>query len=135
MEKFETRVRVRYEETDQMGAVHHSKYIVYFELGRTEFMRHLGFPYSELEKDGFFLPITECYAKYHAPCKFEDEIIIVTSLGEIKNVRIKFNYKIFLKADIDGQKLLAEGYTVLGCLNKEGKIIKLPEKIRRLRNA
>ena len=84
-----TQVRVRYAETDQMGVVYYANYLVYFERSRTEMLRDAGLPYSTLEKDGVFLPVSEAYCKYLAPAHYDELLIFKSHVEEIKGVRIK----------------------------------------------
>jgi acyl-CoA thioester hydrolase len=86
---FETTTRVRYAETDQMGVVYHSNYIIYFEIGRTEAMRSLGSAYVELERRGLVLAITEVGAKYHSPARYDDVLTIRTWLRELSKARLR----------------------------------------------
>ncbi len=102
----ESMVRVRYQETDQMGVVYHANYLVWFEIGRTDWIRETGLSYSQLEQMGLLLPVLEVLCKYKQPAKYDDEVIIQTTLAEMKGVRITFQYQARRKRD--GQ-LLAEG--------------------------
>ncbi|MCX7703653.1 MAG: acyl-CoA thioesterase [Planctomycetota bacterium] len=124
----EIRERIRYADTDQMGVVHHAKYLEYFEIGRTEFMRRLGMPYSEVEKRGIFLAIIEAYVKYHKSAKYDNTIVIQTGLKEAGRVKVRLDYKVCYE---DGS-VLAEGYTVLAPVNREGKVVRLPDWLRRI---
>ena len=90
----ESRVRVRYKETDQMGIAHHSNYIVWFEIGRTDLCRAAGFPYNEIEKRGFILVVTEVTCRYRIPYRYDDEVVIRTSLAEAASRRMKFAYEL-----------------------------------------
>ena len=104
----ESRIRVRYVETDQMGVVYHANYLVWFEIGRTDFIRILGVTYSELEQRGLLLPVVEANCKYKQPAKYDDELIIQTTIREMKGVRITFDYQV-IRAQ-DGQTLVS-GFT------------------------
>jgi acyl-CoA thioester hydrolase len=104
----ENSFRVRYAETDQMGIVYHSNYYVWFDMGRTEFMRELGFDYSELEKQGVLLPILETHCTYKKSARYDDLITVKTSLAWLKGVRISFKYEVYNEAG----EFLAEGSTV-----------------------
>lgn len=99
--------RVRYQETDRMGIVYHSNYIIWFDIGRTEFMRSLGYEYSRLEKEGIWLPIIEVGCRYKNPALYDDEITVETHIEELTRVRIKFGYKVSR-----GEDVLVEGFTV-----------------------
>ncbi|MDI6602206.1 MAG: thioesterase family protein [Thermoanaerobacteraceae bacterium] len=115
----ESRIRVRYEETDQMGVVYYSNYYVYFEVGRTDWLRNLGIPYKKLEDIGIILPVVESYCKYHHSIFYDDVIIIKTRVSDFTGVRIRFDYEIYRAGEED---LLAEGYTVLAVTNGSGPV-------------
>jgi len=91
----ESKVVVRYAETDKMGIVHHSVYPIWYELARTEFSREAGFPYSEMEKQGVMNPLVELNCKYIMPADYEDELIVRTSIGKITPARIVFEYEVY----------------------------------------
>jgi acyl-CoA thioester hydrolase len=124
----EITVRVRYQETDQMGFVYYSNYFVYFEMGRIEFLRNLGFSYSELEKENIFLAVIDAHCKYKAPARFDDLLIIKTWLSKVKYARVEFCYEIRRR---DEEKLIAEGSTVLACLDETRRPRTIPDKIRK----
>lgn len=120
MYKYKFNFRVRYQETDRMGIVYHSNYIIWFDIGRTEFMRSLGYEYTQLEKGGTWLPIIEVGCKYKSPAFYDDEIIIETSIEELTRVRIKFKYKVFR-----GEDVLVEGFTIQAFTNDRLKPVGL----------
>lgn len=91
----ESRVRVRYKETDQMGIAHHSNYIVWFEIGRTDLCRATGFPYTEIESRGFILVVTEVTCRYRTAFRYDDEVLIRTSVGSIASRAITFAYELY----------------------------------------
>ena len=113
--------RVRYVETDQMGIVYHSNYYVWFEMGRTEFMRTLGYTYRELENQDILLPILETHCVYKKPARYDDIITIKTTLSELKGLRIIFKYEAYNEKD----QLLAQGSTVQASVNKDMQPISL----------
>jgi acyl-CoA thioester hydrolase len=123
----EINVRVRYQETDQMGIVYYSNYFVYFEMGRIEFLRSLGISYAELEKENIFLAVADAHCKYRSPALFDDLLVIKTCLSMMKLARIEFSYEI---RRVNEEKLIAEGSTLLACLGVNKKPIAIPEKIR-----
>lgn len=90
----ESRVRVRYKETDQMGIAHHSNYIVWFEIGRTDLCRAAGFPYASIEEQGFLLVVTEVGCRYRSSFRYDDEIVIRTSVAEAASRMVKFAYEL-----------------------------------------
>jgi acyl-CoA thioester hydrolase len=104
----ESRVRVRYKETDQMGIAHHSNYLVWFEIGRTDFCRETSFPYVEIERRGFLLVVTEVNCHYRTPFRYDDEVVIRTSIAEVLSRRMKFAYEL---RDSGGERIHATGYT------------------------
>lgn len=110
-----THVRVRYAETDQMGIVYYANYLVWFELGRVEVLRTVGYSYNELEiKHGCILPVIEATCRYRAPARYDDEIIIEAWPSLIRGSVIKFAYRIYRKLNQkeEERELLAEGETV-----------------------
>lgn len=104
----ETRFTARYSETDQMGIVHHSNYTVWFEAGRTEFLKNAGVSNSSIEAKGILLPLYEMNCKYKSPAIYEDEILVITGLKSISRVRICFSYQVF---NAETNQLLAVGET------------------------
>lgn len=107
--KHTTQIRVRYAETDQMNVVYYSNYFVFFESGRTELLRSIGLPYTELEKMGYILPVIEANAKYFKSAAYDDLIDVITILKELPTARIKLEYEV---RDNKTNELIAEGYTV-----------------------
>ena len=107
---YETTLRVRYVETDQMGVVYHSNYIIWFEVGRVEMLRQLGFTYSEMEKqDGTHLAVVDLRCRFKTPARYDDLISIRTRLMNVRESLVHFGYEL-LRAD--DQTLLAEGESV-----------------------
>ena len=124
--------RVLYGDTDSGGVVYYANYLRYFEAGRTEFMRELVASYRELEGQGFILPVVECHVRYKASARYDDLLVIETSLAEAGPLSCRFHYRISRE---DG-KLLVLGYTVHAAVDRAGKLTKLPadmiERLRRL---
>lgn len=114
--KNETFIKARYAETDQMGIIHHSVYPVWFEEGRTNFIKMLGFSYSRLEKDGIMLPLASLECEYIKPVRYEDEVIIETSVSELRYAKIRFSYRVIMK---DSGELTAKGSTVHAFVNSK----------------
>ncbi len=112
-----------------MGVVYYANFFVYFEMGRTEFLRHLGLPYSEMEKEQIFFPVAEAYCKFRSPARYDDILIIQTWISELKHATVEFSYKIIREED---QKLVAEGFTKLASLNASRRPTSLPEKLKSL---
>lgn len=121
----ETKLTVRYVETDKMGIVHHSNYYPWFELARGDFIKKIGMKYSEMESLGIMMPLVESYCKYYEGAKYEDEIIIETSIEKITPVKVIFNYDVI--RELDG-KLLAKGKTTQTFIDEDFKIVNLKKK-------
>lgn len=130
----ETTVRVRYAETDQMGVVYHSNYLIWFEVGRVELLRQLGFSYREMEqRDQCFIAVVEARCRFKAPARYDDEVRVRTSLKHVRNSFIQFGYE---AVRINDGVTLAEGETMH--IVTDGSMTKrtLPEKYREaFRNA
>ena len=107
-------IRVRYADTDQMSQVYYGKYFEYFEQGRSDFLRALGLPYAELERQGFLLPVLEAYAQYKRPARYDDLLHVKTKMDEIPSVRVRLEYSITRE---DEQDILVEGYTSHSFIN------------------
>lgn len=107
--KTETRLTVRYAETDKMGIVHHSNYPIWFEAGRTDFLKQTGVSYSEVEARGVMLPLYEVTCRFKSPAKYEDEIAVITSLKELSRVRLILSYEVI---NLKTNALLATGETL-----------------------
>jgi acyl-CoA thioester hydrolase len=90
----ETRIRVRYGETDRMGYLHHGSYALYFEAGRTELLRQLGLTYRQLEDDGILLPVREMKIEYFLPALYDDEVVVKSTLIKEASARLEFEYEI-----------------------------------------
>lgn len=119
----DTILRTRYGETDQMGIIYHPNYYIYFEMGRTDFLKAaIGITYKELEAQGVMLPLTETHCKYRIPARYDDEILVKTSVKEITVARITFSYKLLRTAD---GALLAEGETGHAFTNINGRPVNM----------
>lgn len=121
----ETKLKVRYVETDQMGIVHHSNYYAWFEVGRTEFIEESGISYREMEAQNVLIPLVESRCKYITGAKYEDIVIIKTWIEELNGAKIVFSYEVIREAD---NAQLAKGSTTHAFVNKEFKIINLKRK-------
>lgn len=122
----ETKLNVRYAETDKMGIVHHSKYYVWFEVARDEFISKLNITYKEIEDMGVMMPLIETHCKYLEGAKYGDEIIIKTSIEQLTGVKVVFKYEVFRASD---DKILAKGSTVQAFVSSnEFKIINIKRK-------
>ena len=125
VDQCEIELRVRYVETDQMGVVHHSKYAIYFEMGRTELLRACGVSYREMEEAGVFFAVAKMETKFLAPAKYDDVLRLVTKTTRLTRARIEHDYQIYRKTD---NRLLTEAHTVLACIDKSGQVIAIPDQ-------
>jgi acyl-CoA thioester hydrolase len=120
----EARIRVRYAETDQMGVVYHSNYLIWFEVGRVEFIRGLGLDYKRMEiEEGCGITVVDAHLRYRAPARYDDELVVETRLLAARGVVIKFGYRILRPAD---GALLCEGETLHVCVGEDMKKRALP---------
>jgi acyl-CoA thioester hydrolase len=122
----ESRVRVRYAETDQMGVVYHANHFVWFEIGRVEFLRQLGFSYKDMEReDECYIAVVDAQCRYKAPVHYDDEVVVRTWLMHVRDKVIRFGYE--LRSAQSGG-LLAEGETTHIVANSKMQSRALPEK-------
>jgi len=122
-----SRVRVRYAETDTMGVVYYANYLVWFEVARTDLLRHSGWSYREMEVEGFSLPVIEAHCEYKQPARYDDEVEVRSRGDLISPIRVRFTYEIVRPAD---KALLAIGHTVHASLDRAGRPRRLPDRIR-----
>lgn len=125
----EARVRVIYGDTDQMGVVYHANYFRYFEVARIEFLRAKGSSYRDIEREGVMLPVVEAHCHYKAPARYDDLLVIEASVAAVRRASIAFEYTV--RRDGESQ-ILCTGSTMLACVNKEGRPMRLPERVLRL---
>jgi acyl-CoA thioester hydrolase len=124
----ETRLRVRYVETDQMGVVYHTNYLIWFEVGRVEFLRQLGFTYRDMERDdGCYIAVVDARCRYKAPARYDDQILVRTFFKNQRASLIHFGYEIFREPDMT---LLAEGETTHIVTDAQLQRRELPAKYR-----
>ena len=128
----ETEMTVRYAETDQMGIAHHSNYPVWFEIGRTDFFKKLGYSYSQIESKGILLPLTDMKCKFIKPAKYEDTIVVKTQVSRLMHVRVGFHYDVYNK---EMGTLIASGETNHGCTDRQLNPIGIEEKLPALYEA
>jgi acyl-CoA thioester hydrolase len=122
----ETRLRVRYAETDQMGVVYHSNHLIWFEVGRVELMREMGFSYRDLEReDGRFIAVADVRCRYRAPVFYDEEVLVRTRLKTVRESVVVFSYEL---VRADSRTLLAEGETTHIVTDSKMKVAALPEK-------
>jgi acyl-CoA thioester hydrolase len=126
----ETRIRVRYAETDQMGVVYYANYFVWMEVGRVELCRACGFQYRDMEKDdGVLLAVAESNCRHHWPARYDDEVIIRAWIEQADRRIVTFGYEMRLVAD---DRKVATGYTKHIFLSKDFRRTRLPEKYFRM---
>lgn len=116
--------RVGYVDTDQMGVVHHSVYVVYFEEARLAYLREAGLPYRDLEERGILLPVVELRVRYRRPARLEDLLAIHVRVEDLHRHAFTLSYRIFRE-----ETLLVEGWTKLAAMNREGRLIRLPDDL------
>ena len=121
--------RVRYAETDQMGVVYHSHYLVWCEIGRTDLIRQLGTSYASLEREGLGLAVIDASVRYHAGAKYDDMIRVRTHVSDVRSRTVTFDYRI---EDATTGIRLATASTTLASINREGKLVALPAEMRKL---
>ena len=120
-------VRVRYAETDKMGVVYYANYFVWFEVGRCELLRSLGWNYRDMESEGFFLPVIAAACDYRQPARYDDTLQIRTVGSLLSPVRLEFRYRVLRPED---DVVAAEGHTVHAALDASGRPRRLPERVR-----
>ena len=121
-------IRVRYAETDQMGVTYHSNYLVWFEVGRTDWLRHQGWTYRDMELDGFRLPVIEVCCRYLAPARYDDELEVHTHATLVTPTRVRFDYEVRIRPE---STVAATGFSVHAVLGAGGKPCRVPERVRR----
>ena len=128
-----SRVRVRYAETDRMGVVYYANYFVWFEVGRTEWLRDTGWSYRDMERDGVSLPVIEAHCDYRRPARYDDDIEIRTRATRLTPVRIRFDYEIWRAGDGSGEDgPAASGHTVHAAVDTDGRPCRLPARVREI---
>jgi len=121
----ETEVRVRYQETDNMGVVYYANYFIWFEVARTEYLRSAGIDYKQLEEKGMYLMVASATCEYKSPAKYDDIVRIETWIPKIKNSSLEFGHKLFV-----GDRLIATGHSVHVFTNKLGRPIRIPAELK-----
>jgi len=122
MKQHDTQIRVRYVETDAMGFLHHSRYLAYFEIGRTELFRAQGGNYREMEESGLFLVIARVECRYLKPARYDDVLTLRTTISRITPAKLEHDYELFR-----GDELLTTAHTLLACVDREGVIQRMPD--------
>lgn len=127
MRIYETEVRVRYQETDNMGVVYYGNYFTWLEIARTEYFRSLGVVYRDLEEKGVYLMVASASCQYKSPARYDDIVRIDSWVPEVKHSSMKFAYNIYRE-----NKLLATGESIHVATNKSGRPIRLPQELKDL---
>ncbi|MGH4140181.1 acyl-CoA thioesterase [Clostridium sp.] len=118
----ETKIKVRYVETDQMGIVHHSNYYAWFEVGRGEYITEIGMTYSEMEENNIMIPVVESACKYIEGARYEDILIIQTFIQVLNGAKVIFNYNVIREKD---GKIIAKGATTHAFVNEKFRVVDL----------
>jgi acyl-CoA thioester hydrolase len=121
-------LRVRYAETDRMGVVYHANYLIWCEVGRTDLIRRLGSSYARLEEEGTMLAVADASIRYHAPARYDDEIVVETTLDEVRSRTVTFAYLIS-RRDGDGLTRLVSARTTLVALDADARPRAMPEPL------
>ena len=124
-----TSYRVIYGDTDQMGIVYYANYLRWFEKGRSEFLRQIGLPYTQIESRGYYFPVTEVSCRYFKSVRYDDVITIATQLKSFGRAMLHFEYRICMESETTS---LALGWTKHACVNADGRITRIPEAFARL---
>ncbi|MEZ5289185.1 MAG: thioesterase family protein [Vicinamibacterales bacterium] len=122
-------VRVRYAETDRMGVVYYANYLVWFEVGRTEWLRDTGWTYRAMEEEGLALPVIEAHCEYRIGARYDDELEIRTTARLVSPVRLAFDYELVRRSDA---AIVATGSTVHATIDRAGKPVRLPARVKEL---
>ena len=122
-------VRVRYAETDKMGVVYHSNYLIWFEIGRTDWLRDTGWTYRDMEAEGIQLPVIEAHCEYRQGARYDDDVEIRTRASKLSPVRVRFEYEAIRRSD---GVTLANGHTVHATIDRQGRPIRMPERVKEL---
>jgi acyl-CoA thioester hydrolase len=122
LRQHEITLRVRYQETDPMGFLHHAYYFTYFELGRTELLRAAGGNYRQIEEGGLLIVVVKAECKFHRPARYDDVLRLRTTITRVTAAKIEHLYELFR-----GEELLATGRTTLAVLDRAGRVQPVPE--------
>ena len=118
----EIEIRVRYQETDPMGFLHHASFFTYFEIGRTELLRASGGNYRQMEEEGLSVVVVKADCRFRRPARYDDLLRVCTEVTRVTPARIEHEYRVFR-----GQELLATGHTTLAVLDRKGRLCRVPE--------
>ncbi|MSR77455.1 MAG: acyl-CoA thioesterase [Candidatus Omnitrophica bacterium] len=129
MNYFDYKYRVRYGDTDKMGISYYANYLVWFEAARTEFFRALGLPYTECEKQGYYLPVVEANIQYLRPSTYDDLLTVRTSVAELGRSRMRFEYQVF---DSKMIHVIASGFTAHVFVDSKMKPQRVPDVVKKI---
>jgi acyl-CoA thioester hydrolase len=124
LREHEIEIRVRYQETDGQGRLHHANYLTYFEQGRTELLRAAGYNYRDIEREGWMLVVYEISCKYRQPAIYDDVLRLRTIVERAGGAKIIHRYEVYR-----GDTLLAEARSVLACIDREGRVARIPDAL------
>lgn len=122
LREHEIELRVRYQETDPMGFLHHAFYFTYFEIGRTELLRAAGGNYRQMEADGLLVVVVRAECRFHRPARYDDVLRLRTRIVRVTQAKIEHEYRLFRK-----DELLAVGNVTLAVIDREGRVQRVPE--------
>lgn len=125
LREHEVEIRVRYQETDAMGVLHHANYFTYFEIGRTELLRAEGHRYRDVEAAGVFMVVVKIAAHYRRPARYDDLLRLRTITQRVTAAKIEHAYELYR-----GDELLATGESTLACVDGEGRVVRVPQWLR-----
>ncbi|HUU30452.1 MAG TPA: thioesterase family protein [archaeon] len=120
----ESNIIVRYAETDRMGVVYHANYLVWMEVGRTDYLARVGFPYSKLEQDGVMFPTSDASLRIIRPSYYEDKLVVLTRLARLQSRKVVFKYEI-----MHNSELMVSGFTEHICVDSQMKVQTLPQQL------
>lgn len=122
LRQHEIQVRVRYDDADPMGLLHHARFFVYFEMGRTEMLRASGGCYRQMEDEGILIVVAKAECRYRKPARYDDVLTIRTTVDRVTAAKIEHRYEVFR----DGERL-ADGRTTLAVVDRDGRLCRVPE--------
>jgi len=121
----EIEIRVRYQETDAMGVLHHANYLTYFEMGRIELLRACGLSYREMEASGLLMVVVKVEVKYRQPARYDDLLRLRTTVARVSAAKVEHTYELYR-----GAELLAQGASTLACVDRNGVVQRIPDWMR-----
>lgn len=126
----EVQLQVRYAECDPLGIVYHSNYFMYFEMARTQQMKDAGYTYIQMTESGVFVVMSEIGAKFRAPARYDDTLLVRATLDKVSSMRIQHKYEVQKLLPDGTRQFVLEGWSTLACVNKEGELVNVPSLIR-----